>query len=615
MGKISRFSIVLVSIALALWGLYPSIWWYFVATDEEQSYANMTRTTLAEELRQATETDVLEFQKLSYEDKNALAKDVLGKDQAYILDVAKRYRENYRDVEKPDSWTLEAIGRMFGGDEAGRELMRESLEDYKLEQILVYRSRKNSALRLGLDLNGGQSVMVRPNPDEFAAEVDELLAESNQGRQEIEGYLQNRIVASLQSRIDQFGLTEPEIYSYQDGRIEIVMPSQNKVAGQTDTGVVETLLQVKGSLEFHLVNEQETEKLSSYLNVNPLKSRELSETGELKDYKLPAGQVIRGYYEKDKYAMDRLRGYLVLESETLLDGENVTNARMDKDNVGQWEIGYNLNQDGAAKQQKIFTNNPGRLMAIVLDKRVLSYPRISDNAGSGGSYSGGRIKGRFSDREATNLVNVLNSGNLPVAMDIDSQRVVGATLGEESIRSGLIGIAIGLLAVVLFMVFYYRSAGFIADVALVLNLFFLIAILATMNSTLTLTGIAGIILTIGMSVDANVIIYERIKEELFSGKSRKAAIEVGFSRAFWTIIDANITTGIAAICLALFGNGGIRGFAITLAWGIVCSLFTVLFVARLIFDFNTDVLKCKKLAIMWRKISSGNNSQQSLGGV
>ena len=148
-------------------------------------------------------------------------------------------------------------------------------------------------------------------------------------------------------------------------------------------------------------------------------------------------------------------------------------------------------------------------MAIVLDKRVLSYPRISKNAGGASSYSGGRITGRFSDQEAKNLVNVLNSGNLPVSLDIDSQRVVGATLGEQSIRSGLIGIGVGLLAVMLFMLFYYRSAGFIADLALVLNLFFLIAILATMNSTLTLTGIAGIILTIGISVDANVIIYER----------------------------------------------------------------------------------------------------------
>ncbi|MEM9423391.1 MAG: protein translocase subunit SecD [Spirochaetota bacterium] len=611
MGKTSRLAIVLLSLFLALWGLYPSIWWYFVATEEQRQFANMTRTTLAEQLRARSENDMLEFQKLSFKDKDALAADALSEDLSYILSAAKRYQSAYRDIEKPSSWTLGAIGEMFGGGEAGRELMRSSLEDYLLEKVLVYRKRKDNSLRLGLDLNGGQSVMVRPNPGEFEAKVLELQGQSNgQSRGDIEENLRSRIITSLQNRVDQFGLTEPEIHSFQDGRIEIVVPSQNKSAEQTDAGVVESLLQVKGSLEFHLVSEPETEKLRDHLNGNPRGAKELSETGELKDYKLAAGQVIHGYYEKDKYGMDRLRGYLVLESEVLLDGENITNAQMTKNKVGQWTIVYDLNQDGAAKQQKIFTNNGGRLMAIVLDQRVLSYPRISEDAGSSGSYNGGRITGRFSAQEAKNLVNILNSGNLPVSLDIDSQRVVGATLGEQSIRSGLIGIAIGFLAVVLFMAIYYRRAGFIADVALILNLFFLIAILATMNSTLTLTGIAGIILTIGMSVDANVIIYERIKEELLSGKSRAVAIEVGFARAFWTIIDANITTGIAAICLALFGNGGIQGFAITLAWGILCSLFAALFIARLIFDFNTDVLKFKKLAITWRKIDSRQNLKE-----
>ena len=601
MGKILRFSIVLVSIALAVWGLYPSIWWYFMATERQRELAGMTRSALAAELRRTTEADVLLFQKLSFADKDALARDVLPQEQAYILDVAREYQKRYRDVERPDSWTLEAIGQMFGSDVAGRELLRENLEDYRLERILVYRRRKDSSLRLGLDLNGGQSVMVRPNPDEFAAEVAQLSSESGQSKDEVEGYLQERIVSALQSRIDQFGLTEPEIHSYQDGRVEIVVPSQN--AGEGDQSVVDSLLQVKGSLEFHLVDEGETERLSNYLRVNLRQSQILLEEGTLADYNLAAGQEIRGYYQKDKYGMDRLRGYLVLESEALLDGENITSARMDKNNLGQWQIYYNLDQDGAAKQQKIFTQNSGRLMAIVLDQRVLSYPRISPKAASGSSsYSGGQISGRFSSREARDLVNVLNSGNLPVSLDIDSQRVVGASLGEQTIRSGLIGIVVGFLAVVLFMLVYYRTAGFIADLALILNLFFLVAILATMNSTLTLTGIAGIILTIGMSVDANVIIYERIKEELSDGKGRRAAIEVGFARAFWTIIDANLTTGIAAVCLALFGNGAIQGFAITLAWGIVCSLFSALFIARLIFDFNTDILKCKSLAIMWRKI-------------
>ena len=354
MGKISRLSIVLLSLALALWGLYPSIWWYFIATEEQRAFANMTRAALAQELRLQSEKDMLEFQNLSSRDKDALAAAALPEDLHYILTVAKRYQKSYRDIQKPASWTLEAIAKMFGSDNDGRELMRSSLEGYLLEQVLVYRGRKSSSLRLGLDLNGGQSVMVRPNQREFDAKVEELMADSPQERNDIARYLRDRIVTSLQNRVDQFGLTEPDIHSYQDGRIEIVVPSQNNNSGQTDTGVLESLLQVKGSLEFHLVDEFETDRLGQYLNANPAKSRDLSEAGELKDYNLPAGKVIRGYYEKDKFGMDRLRGYLVLESDVLLNGENITNAQMNKNQVGQWEINYNLDQDGGGQAAEDF---------------------------------------------------------------------------------------------------------------------------------------------------------------------------------------------------------------------------------------------------------------------
>lgn len=597
MTKTFRLVLVLFAFGLGAWGLYPSIWWYGIAAEEQKNLANMSRGTLAKYLRAETEADVKAFQSLVQADPQS---EELPEELIYIQEVAEQFLLD-RKQSYPDSWSLENIGRVFGG----REQMRSKLEDYWIEKVLEYRARKQSSLKLGLDLNGGQSVMIRPEPEDFEQKLQEL-SKGNQDASlsSLRALLQQRVVESLQSRVDQFGLSEPEIHSFQDGRIEVVIPGQGQGENVEDDSAIDSFLQGKGSLVFRFVDEEETERLIEYLNRNPEKAGELAQGADLEDYDVPAGSTIAGVYQKDKYGMDRLRGFQVLESDVVLDGGDIIGARIGRTSLGQWEVQYTLNQEGATKTQKIFTNDAGRIMAIVLDGRVLSSPRISvNNAGNfASSYNQGSITGDFTVEEAKELANVLNSGSLPVKLVVESRQIVGPSLGRASIEAGLIGIAVGLLAVVLFMFLYYRGAGLIADAALLLNLFFLLAVLATMKSTLTLTGIAGIILTIGMSVDANVIIYERIKEELRMGKKRKAAIATGFSRAFWTIFDANVTTGIAAFFLALFGNGSVRGFAITLAWGITCSLFTALFIARLIFDFNTDVLRLKKLTIMWRRV-------------
>jgi preprotein translocase subunit SecD len=184
---------------------------------------------------------------------------------------------------------------------------------------------------------------------------------------------------------------------------------------------------------------------------------------------------------------------------------------------------------------------------------------------------------------------------------VDNQQAIGAALGEDSIAEGLMAITIGFLAVIIFMFLYYKGAGLVSDLALVLNLIFIVAVLSAFNLTLTLTSIAGLILTVGMAVDANVIIFERIKEEYRIGKSASAAVKAGFRKAFWTVMDANITTFIAAIFLSQLGSGPIQGFAYTLAVGIVSSMFTALFVSRLVFDFGLETLKLKKLSISWRQ--------------
>ena len=196
---------------------------------------------------------------------------------------------------------------------------------------------------------------------------------------------------------------------------------------------------------------------------------------------------------------------------------------------------------------------------------------------------------------------MLETGALPVPLEVVSQQAVGASLGEDAIRQGVRAIAVGMAAVLVFMLFYYQLAGLIANLALVLNLFFLVAVLSAFNFTLTLPSIAGVILTVGMAVDANVIIYERIKEEYRLGKTAGAAIQAGYAKAFWTVMDANITTFIAAVALSYLGSGPIRGFAVTLSVGILSSMFSALVISRLIFDFLTETLGMQRLSISWRR--------------
>ncbi|MDR2803820.1 MAG: protein translocase subunit SecD, partial [Treponema sp.] len=202
--------------------------------------------------------------------------------------------------------------------------------------------------------------------------------------------------------------------------------------------------------------------------------------------------------------------------------------------------------------------------------------------------------------ESNNLAMILRSAALPVELEVANQQTIGASMGEDTIYRGLYALLGGLAAVMVFMLLFYKTSGVNAVIAQIFNIFIMFSILSALNFTLTLPSIAGFILTIGMAVDANVIIFERIKEELLLKKTRKAAVEAGFNKAFWAIMDANITTFIAAIFLSQLGSGPIQGFAVSLAIGVFSSVFTALFVSRLIFDFSTDVLKSQKVSISWR---------------
>ena len=281
-----------------------------------------------------------------------------------------------------------------------------------------------------------------------------------------------------------------------------------------------------------------------------------------------------------------LTGGVVEEAKANLGPQGTTSA-------GQPIVNLSMNSDGARKWSIVTGSNVGRQVAIVLDNKVHMAPNIREKISGGGTL----IEGFANIDEAKDIAIVLRAGALPAPVDIIEERVVGPSLGAESVKRGTQSVIIGLIIVLIFMLMYYRVSGSIADFALIWNIVLVLAVLASLQATLTLPGIAGLILTVGMSIDANVIIFERIREELRKGKTPRAAIDGGYNRALTTIIDANVTTLIAALVLWQFGTGPIKGFATVLFWGILISMFTAIFVTRTIFNSFTSGKNLNKLSI------------------
>ncbi len=282
-----------------------------------------------------------------------------------------------------------------------------------------------------------------------------------------------------------------------------------------------------------------------------------------------------------------------------LDGAAIADARQD---FGQFknspEISMRMNADGAKTWKRLTGENVGKAIAIVLDDMVYSYPNVMGEIPNGNSS----ITGNFEINEAKDLANILKAGKLPAPARIVEEAVVGPSLGDEAIQNGLLSFIIALLIVLIYMVVYYNNAGFVADIALFCNVFFIMGVLASLGAVLTLPGIAGIVLIIGMSVDANILIFERIREELAAGKGIRLAISDGFKHALPSIIDSNVTTLLLGIILYSFGSGPVQGFATTLIIGILCSLFSALFISRLIFEWRLDNNKSIKF---WNGFSKG----------
>lgn len=287
-----------------------------------------------------------------------------------------------------------------------------------------------------------------------------------------------------------------------------------------------------------------------------------------------------------------------LEREAGIQGKYITKATAtiggaQSKAAGQPIVNISMNNEGAKIFSRLTGSNIGKFLAIVLDEKVYMAPRISVKIPNGSAY----IEGLESIEDAKNIAIVLRAGALPAPVDIIEERTIGPSLGRDSINTSVkVGLS-GFVLVIMFMVVYYKGAGLLADLAVIMNFVFVMAILATLGATLTLPGIAGLILTIGIAVDANVLIFERIREELEKGKTVRAAIDAGYSRAFRTILDANVTTMLTALILMQFGTGPVKGFGVTLFWGILCSMFTAIFVTRTIFNYRTDRKILKTLSI------------------
>lgn len=437
------------------------------------------------------------------------------------------------------------------------EELRRAMREANIAGVGVQRSEKSLRVRPSTQeaKNGVEKLLSdqfpilvtdgAPSP----AEGEIALVFDKRERQRLHEYALDQSLETIRNRIDQFGVSEPTVQRQGSQDILVQLP------GIQDTARAKDLLKKVAALDFKLVATGEqggegTERLSG-------QERE----------------PLSGQMRKIDYT---------LEKKTLMTGDVVSDARVrpSSDLEGPY-VELMLNDRGARLFEKITGDNVGRQLAIVLDKTVYSAPVIREKIGGGRAS----ITGNFDIKEARDLAIVLRAGALPAPVTIAEERTVGPSLGKDSIRQGITSFMIGGALIVVFMVLYYKFAGVLADLAVILNVLLLMAALAAFEATLTLPGIAGIVLTVGMAVDANVLINERMREELRLGKNARAAVESGYERALPAILDSNATTFLSGLILFQFGSGPVKGFAVTLCIGIVTTVFTAVFCTRVVYDY------------------------------
>jgi preprotein translocase subunit SecD len=370
-------------------------------------------------------------------------------------------------------------------------------------------------------------------------------------------------VQTLRNRIDALGVTEPVIQERSQGSYEVLV----QLPGVDDPDKVDRVIGQPAILELKIVRD------------GPYPTQQAAMTA--KGGVTPADLEILRSVEKAAPGQPSTEQWYFVDRVASIAGRDLKSARPQMDENGRPAVGFTLNNAGAAKFSQVTQQNIGKQLAIILDRKIQSAPVIQSQINDQG-----QITGTFTQAQAEELALVLRSGALPASLKYLQKVTVGPSLGNDSIRQGIVASIVGLVLVVGFMVFYYKLSGVNAVTALVFNLIILLAALAYFGATLTLPGIAGVILTIGMAVDSNVLVFERIREELRLGKAVVSAVDRGFSNAFRTIIDTHVTTVVSAMFLFLFGTGPVKGFAITLTVGLVANVFTAVYVSRLIFDWH-----------------------------
>jgi preprotein translocase subunit SecD len=573
MKKRYRFFIVLFVIGLCLLFLYPTARWYFFVPKDEQTLALGSREQIRDYARQVAGGDLEELITA------ARAGRELPERLDFLLESAKNaYRATKREV--PANWDAASVLRVFSRSE-----VQDLVESHYRDRILRLKNLQQNAVQLGLDLSGGLSIVLQANMDALSVKFnDQYQRNPTEEEREI---IFAQALEVLNSRIDRFGLTEPTIRRQGTDQIYVEIP------GTADPERINDIIRGKGGLAFHIVDDEATAAFYDYLQEHP--SALPNEDGTLSVEGIVNDDVlVLGTYKKDRYGLDEWTGYRAIKKEVGLDGNHIRSATVERDErTSQPSVTFVLDSEGGEIFYSFTSANVGKPLAIVLDNHIKSIANINEPIREAVQLSGVDME------EANNIALTLRTAALPVELDVVSQQSIGPSLGADTIKQGLYALLGGLAVVMFFMLLYYKSAGINAIVAQMLNIYLMFSILSAFNFTLTLPSIAGFILTIGMAVDANVIIFERMKEELRLGKGRKAAVDAGFDKAFWAIMDSNITTFIAALFLSQLGTGPIQGFAVSLAIGVFSSVFTALFVSRLIFDFGTDVLGSKGLSVSW----------------
>jgi len=502
-----------------------------------------------------------------------------------VLDSADRFLTRIKEQIEEDKVQVESVLRV--ADTSSISIRFINAEDSSKIRKLI------SSYGVFVNISSAPNELLYDFTDEYKVTVKERAV--------------SQTIEAIRNRIDEFGVNEPSIQAQGTDRILIQLP------GVKDPDRAKGIVGRTAKLEFKLVIDDQnfsTVKLNELVAKAKEEGIEFDEKNiSYNEYIINLNKYLESFIPENSIVLfERIdnketlaKSYIpyLLEKPTKLGGDHLVDAFVLFDNTNNKPyVSFELSIVGSKIFEELTGNNIGKRLAIVLDNNIYSAPTIQSKISRQGQITLGGLRSlQAMQEEAQDLALVLRAGALPAELVFEEERVVGPTLGMDSIKQGSYAMILGTFLILIFMFFYYRKAGLIADLALILNIIFIAASLILFEATLTLPGIAGILLTIGMSVDANIIVFERIREEIRSGNNIRASVEAGYAKALSTIIDANVTTAIAGIVLFQYGTGPIKGFAVTLLIGIVFSVFTAIFISKWIFRYFVNRKNLNKISI------------------